>query len=143
MDRGSLLGGRGKDMMFTALDREIPLETGMAEEPGPVPGIPCPGCRAELLVSTFQESFVLICRCGRRLSPDELLGDPPPELSLGLVALLLLWEDRLGSLQSLAEHARSNGFPNISAVIDKHIGNLRGRVEQLQTLVKSASLASP
>jgi hypothetical protein len=129
-------------MKFAAPDREILLEASHGEEPGPVPGIPCPGCRAELLVSTFQESFVLICRCGRRLSSDELLGDQPPEFSLGLVALLLLWEDRLDSLQSLAEHARANGFPNISAVIDKHLRNLRGRIRQLQTFVKTASPAT-
>jgi hypothetical protein len=127
-------------MRFTAQEHEIHLEPSHQEEPGPDPGIPCPGCRSDLLISTFQERFLLICRCGRRISPDELLGDPPPEFSLGLVALLILWEDRLASLKSLSDHASANGFPNISAVMDKHIRNLRGRIGRLQAFATPASV---
>jgi hypothetical protein len=108
------------------------LELGRQEEPGVVPGLSCQTCGRELLVSSFQKSFLLICRCGYQISPDKSSGAAPASLSAALKSLLLAWEQRLASLQALSKDARSDGFPGFSAVMERHIHNLHSRIEQLK-----------
>jgi hypothetical protein len=127
-------------MWFTTQGGEVPLiELGRQDEPGPSPGMPCPGCQEDLLVSTSQDTFVLLCRCGRQISVEELQSDLLPNLSAGLAALLGVWEERLDSLKSLCADAQHNGVLSVSAVLDRHIRNLQARLEKLESIAKPAS----
>ena len=112
---------------------------GRQEEPGAVPGLSCPTCGRDLLVSSFQKSFLLICRCGYQLSPDKSSDAVPTSLSAALKSLLLAWEQRLASLQALCKEARSDGFPGFSAVMERHIHNLHSRIEQLKRFAEPPS----
>jgi hypothetical protein len=114
------------------------LELGRQEEPGIVPGLSCPTCHRELLVSSFQKSFLLICRCGYQISPDKS-GAAPASLAAGLKPLLLAWEQRLASLKALCKDARADGFPGFSGVMDRHIHNLHSRIEQLKRFAEPPS----
>ena len=104
-----------------------------------VPGLSCPACHRELLVSSFQKSFLLICRCGYQISPEKSSGAAPASLAAGLKALSLAWEQRLASLQALCGGARSDGFPGFAAVMDRHIHNLHSRIEQLKRFAEPPS----
>jgi hypothetical protein len=92
----------------------------------------CPTCSRELVVAGFKKTFVLICRCGYQLSPDNPPGVAAASLAKGLKALLLAWEQQLDALQTLCRNARSDGLPGFSAVMDRHVHNLHSRIERLK-----------
>jgi len=118
-------------MPSTAHDQGFRLLERSFQEPG-FPGLACPTCSSDLLVSNYQKSFLLICPCGLQISLDELKQACSPELLDGLRVMLRVWERRLDSLQAQTYGARFNGFAGFATVMECQVQNLQDRVEQLR-----------
>ena len=112
-------------------------------ESGLIPNLPCPRCCDNLFVSCFQDSFVLICGCGHRVTPDELLGTALPEWAPGLEALLRHWEDHLASLRDLESDASRGGHENAAMLVNRHFQNLEARVQLLRMIVRRWPSSDP
>lgn len=123
--------------MWTVLQshRSWLLEVSRRDEPVPDPAIPCPSCRGELRVEVAQASFRLACTCGRELTVDALREGYAADMARGLQSLQVYWEDRLELLMGLSQDARSNEFSLVSAVIDRHLENLRPRLAALRSVL--------
>src|SRR5688572_5399392 len=108
-------------------------------------GVRCPGCGGELLVSSVQDSFDLLCRRGHQVKVEDLLGSHASDLTSVLEPLLHAWEAKLESLKNLSVSARINGLASMSEVFDKHIHKLESRIELLRSAAKppSARLLPP
>jgi hypothetical protein len=104
-----------------------------------LPFLPCPACKSNLLVSCFQDSFLLLCRCGHQFDPNDAAAAPSPEWTAGAASLLEAWELRLAKLRSLAAEAWSKGYENVALVFDRSIRNLEARVQRLRGIARPPS----
>jgi hypothetical protein len=98
-------------------------------------GMPCPACGEDLLVSALHDTFLLICRCGREVSPASIRDYP--EFARGLESLRRIWDGRLRALQELCVDARAKGFPNVGDVVDRRVRMLRARVALLREVERA------
>lgn len=71
----------------------------------------CPQCRRDLLTSCLHESYLLFCRCGRRIRVEDLAADVAPPGEEALVSLLRQCEEQLGAVNGRAgDVERSEGL---------------------------------
>jgi hypothetical protein len=93
-------------------------------------GLHCPDCGGDLLPSP-QDSFYLICACGRLLGVEEL-AETNAE---GLESILRYWQAKLESLRALASGAP--GSDAFGQVFHNHIHKLEARIRRLRGLGNS------
>jgi hypothetical protein len=95
-------------------------------------GLPCPTCGRSLLPVPHDSAVFFHCRNGHEVPLELLVRAQSLVLRMGLETLMLQWMRQLSALTNTIEDARLNGHLDVAEIIQRHAGNLRGRIQHLQ-----------
>jgi hypothetical protein len=98
----------------------------------------CPECRRDLLTACVHEAFVLFCRCGRPIRPEDLAKRSSSEDKTALAALLKTCEDQLASVTASADQERTQGHDPKNGGLDRFLQHLEAQVLLLRALIRPA-----
>ncbi len=97
----------------------------------------CPHCRRDLLTGCLHESFVLFCRCGYRIRPEDVASRPSTVGLDALTQLLQTCEDQLASLNAEAGADLARGHDPRPEGLRRILQHLEAQVLLLRILKDS------
>jgi hypothetical protein len=99
----------------------------------------CPDCLRDLLTGCVHESFVLFCRCGYRLRPEDLAARRlSPDATTPLALLLRTCEGQLAAVTAEARRDHAVGRDPRSEGLDRLLRHLEAQVLLLRALAGQA-----